>query len=152
MAPSVEKVTQMFIRNHAMIEDWAVAFTDRIVFVSEVVFAFLKSIRKVWKATFSFLIDVSVIMFQDFIERMKVFGAAAAESFSLAFGDTIIKWADEWLAAGFWKRLTDPVGSAMYALFGGMADSMRKYSEETKESAVDRGNEMVRMNKNTLRM
>ncbi|MEK0347451.1 MAG: hypothetical protein QQN44_03905, partial [Nitrosopumilus sp.] len=51
-------------------------------------------------------------------------------SFSLAFGDTIIKWADEWLAAGFWKRLTDPVGSAMYALFGGMAESMRKYSEE----------------------
>lgn len=127
-------------RNIERIGEWAKTTVKGIGKVKDVFIDWLSYLKQDWKAGLSMALDVALTLLKGFWETsvvlMEAAGKAAGRAFVVAFGEPITKFADEWLAAGFWKRLADPAGSAMYAIVDNWAEVIKRYNKKMSEETV----------------
>ncbi len=137
LAPSLDELAKRLISNQAVITDWAIAFTDRIVFVKEILWAFVANFKGNWLVSLKYVFDVSIIMFKAFAMQMKVIGAVAADAFTMAFADSIAKSYAEFASTSFWEKLKSPLASAMSMMLAPVAEVVLNHAEKMKTGAID---------------
>ena len=95
LAPHIEALGNFLKKNREVIKGWSVVFVDRILYVKNVLWAFIKFMKSDWKAGIKFVLDVAIILFKVFgkslVILMKDFGSRAAHAFVNSFGVKIAK-------------------------------------------------------------
>ncbi len=95
LAPELVKFSNWFRANRETIEKWAVAFVDRIIFIKDVLFNFIKFIRTDFHAGIKLGIDISLELFTGFgksiIAIMKVAAIESADAFAKIYGERLGK-------------------------------------------------------------
>jgi len=93
---SIIDLTTSIIKNRYVIEDWAVAFADRIVFVRDVMWNFLRLMKVDWKAGTGVALNTVLELFVGFGKSLSVImkNAAidAANAFTQNFGESLGRW------------------------------------------------------------
>ncbi len=96
LAPSLERLGLWFRANKSVIQDWAIAFADRIVFVGDVIKNFLIIMKTDWKKGLRVALDTAIELFIGFGKSlavvMKNAAVMAANVFIQNFGNSIGRW------------------------------------------------------------
>jgi len=98
-APAVKAITKKIIENKRIIEDWAIAFADRIVFVGQVIKNFLVVMKTDWKKGFQAAANTALEIFiglgKSLVVIMKDAGIKIANTFIQSFGESLGRWLAE---------------------------------------------------------
>jgi len=127
-------------RNQERIGEWAKEVVRYVGLAKDVFVEWVRYLRTDWRAAVDDALKAGLILLKGFwqasVVLMQAAGRASGQAFVSAFGEPITKFADEWEKAGFWERLDRPVSSALYAIFGGIAESIRDYNKKVGAETI----------------
>jgi len=139
---SIIDMTDSLIKNRYVIEDWAVAFADRIIFVGDIIKSFLEFMKTDWKVGLKFAVKTATELFfglgKSIVVIMRTAGVNAAAAFIEAYGKQVGTWLME--ESGVKK----PTGEhrtglemlAKYPISGGYRKEMMKMGAGLYEASM----------------
>ena len=93
LAPELLKFSEWFRNNRETIKNWSVAFADRVIFIKNELFSFLKFLKTNFWVGVKLGLDIGLAFFKGFGESitliMKSAAVQAADSFARQFGKTL---------------------------------------------------------------
>lgn len=96
LAPSLERLGLILRQNQPMIENFAIAFADRIIFLKDVLVNFIIFMRTDWKTGIKIALDIALELFIGFSKAvvvvMKSAAISASNAFIQVFGSSLGKW------------------------------------------------------------
>jgi len=136
LVPEIIKLSDWFINNQNTIKEWATKFADKIIFVKNELWEFIKFLRTNFYKGIELGLNITLALFEGFgksiVAIMKTAAIEAANIFTQIYGERIGRWLIEKsgiMGQTTWETFRD------YPLSGAFRGEMLKFGVKLMEGA-----------------